>query len=73
MSRPLTNTELIQQLLELRQPHAVVEVQLEIDDTTNGCCHDCGGLTREHNSHAAKVRVVGVRSTLGKVVLEVVE
>lgn len=64
MSRPLTNTELIQQLLELRQPHALVEVQGHVV---------CDDQHESYNDVAVRMQVVGVRSALNKVVLEVVE
>lgn len=71
--RALTQSELVQALLEAGQPHAEVEVHMDVDDNTKGECYNCGSLTNEFTNHSATVKVVGVRSALNKVVIEVEE
>lgn len=64
MSRPLETSELIQMLLEARQPHALVEVQGHVV---------CDDQHESYNDVAVRMQVVGVRSLLNKVILDVVE
>lgn len=66
LNRPIEVQELIQRLLELNQPHAHVEVRGE---ATCHAEHEGQGYADVPIRHY----VVGVRSALNKVILEVEE
>jgi hypothetical protein len=61
-NRPMEVQELIQALLEARQPHAMVEVRGEVELTD---------ADMEAESADFDQRVTGVRTELNRVVLEV--
>lgn len=63
----MENCELIQMLLEQKQPHAVVEVQAKVT------CYETHEPEGGYSNFSIALKVVRVHSTLGKIVLEVVE